>query len=96
MEYPSWHYSDSMANLYYSNNFYIDAFSNSENPFNDTARDREAFWRAKFQEFQQTLQQEMRQMQEMMERMYMGPVRNHRCNDSHVDDGIRMRPTRHQ
>jgi hypothetical protein len=99
MGYPSRHYLDSMANLYHSNKFYNDAFSNNENPFNDTARDREAFWRAEFQEFQpimQTMLQEMRQTREMMERMLMGPIRNHRYNDTHVDYGIRVRHTRHQ
>jgi len=96
MGYPSRGYQGSMANLYHSNN---DAFSNNENPFNDTTRDREAFWRAEFQEFQpimQTMLQEMRQTRKMMERMLMGPIRNHRYNDTHVDYGIRVRPTRHQ
>jgi len=99
MGYSSRRYPGSMANLYHSNNFYNDAFSNNENPFNDTARDREAFWRAEFQEFQlimQTMLQEMRQTRKMMERMLMGPIRNHRYNDTHVNYGIRVRHTRHQ
>jgi hypothetical protein len=41
MGHPSQHYPDSMANLYYNNNFY-----------NDVDRDREAPWRAELQEFQ--------------------------------------------
>jgi hypothetical protein len=89
MGYPSRHYPDSMANLYYSNNFY-----------NDVVRDREALWRADFQKFQQTMrqemQQEMRQMWEMIERMHISPNRNHMYNDTHVDDGIRVWPTRLQ
>jgi len=87
MGYPSRHYPDSMAN--YSNNFY-----------KDVVRDREALWRADFQKFQQTMrqemQQEMRQMWEMIERMQISPNRNHMYNDTHVDYGIRVRPTRHQ
>jgi hypothetical protein len=86
MGYPSRHYPDSMANLYYSNNFY-----------KDVVRDREALWRADFQKFQQTMrqemQQEMRQMWEMIERMHISPNRNHMYNDTHVDYGIRVRPT---
>jgi hypothetical protein len=86
MGYPSRHYLDSMANLYYNNNFY-----------NDVVRDREALWRVDFQKFQQTMrqemQQEMRQMWEMIERMHISPNRNHWYNDTHVDDGIRVRPT---
>jgi len=39
---------------------------------------------------------EMRQIREMMERMYMGPNRNHRDNDAHDDDGVRVRPIIHQ
>jgi hypothetical protein len=74
-----------MANLYYSNIFY-----------NDVDRDREAPWRAELQEFRQMLRQEMRQMREMMERMYMGPIRNRRENLAHNDDGIRVKPTCHQ
>jgi hypothetical protein len=77
-----------MANLYYSNNFY-----------NDVVLDRETPWRAEFQEYlqiQQTMLQEMWQTREMMERMYMGPVRNHRYNDTHVDYGIRVRHTHYQ
>jgi hypothetical protein len=38
----------------------------------------------------------MRQIREMMERMYMGPNRNHRDNDAHDDDGVRVRPIIHQ
>jgi hypothetical protein len=68
---------------------------NSDNPPNDPDRDREAHWKAKFQEFQQTMRQEMRQLREMMERMHMGPNRNHRDNDAHDDDGIRVRPILH-
>jgi hypothetical protein len=89
MGYPSRHYPDSMANLYYNNNFY-----------NDVVRDREAPWRADFQKFQQTMrqemQQEMRQMWEMIKRMHISPNRNHMYNDTHVDYGIRVRPTRLQ
>jgi hypothetical protein len=62
---------------------------NSDNPPNDVDRDREAPWKAEFQEFQQT-------MREMMERMHMGPNRNHRDNDAHDDDGIRVRPILHR
>jgi hypothetical protein len=40
--------------------------------------------------------QEMRQMPEMMERMHISPNRNHRDNDAHDDDGIRVRPIPHQ
>jgi hypothetical protein len=78
-------YPDSMANLYYSNNCY-----------NDVVCDREALWRADFQEFRQTMQQDMRQMREMMERMHIGLNCNHRYNDTYVDYGIRVRPTPHQ
>ncbi|XP_059429202.1 uncharacterized protein LOC132163019 [Corylus avellana] len=42
------------------------------------------------------MQQEMRQMREMIERMHIGPNRNHRDNDAHDDDGIRVRPIPHQ
>jgi len=35
-------------------------------------------------------------MQEMMERMHIGPNRNHRDNDAHDDDGIQVRPIPHQ
>jgi hypothetical protein len=73
-----------MANLYNSNIFY-----------NDVDRDREAPWRAELQEFRQMLRQEMHQMREMMERMYMGPIRNRRENLVHNDDGIRVKPTCH-
>jgi hypothetical protein len=83
--YPSQHYPDSMANLYYSNIFY-----------NDVDRDREDPWRAELQEFRQMLRQEMCQIREMMERMYMGPIRNRRKNLVHNDDGIRVKPTCHQ
>jgi len=74
-----------MANLYYNNIFY-----------NDVNRDREAPWRAELQEFRQMLRQEMCQMREMMERMYMGLIRNRRENLVHNDDGIRVKPTCHQ
>jgi hypothetical protein len=89
MGYPSRHYPDSMANLYYNNNFY-----------NDIVRDREALWRVDSQKFQQTMrqemQQEMRQMWEMIERMHISPNRSHMYNDTHVNYGIRVRPTRHR
>jgi len=85
MWYPSRCYPDSIANLYYNNNYY-----------NDVVCDKEALGRSNFQEFQQTMRQEMRQMQEMMEHMHIGPNRNHRYNDTHVDYGIRERPTPHQ
>jgi hypothetical protein len=85
MGYPSRRYPDSMANLYYSNNFY-----------NDVVRDREVVSRAEFQEFRQVIRQEMRQMREIMERMYMGPIRNRKENLVHNDDGIRVKPTCHQ
>jgi hypothetical protein len=68
------HYPDSMANLYHSNNFY-----------NDVGRDKKVVSRDKFQEFRQTMQQEMR---EMMECMHMGPIRNHMDNLVHNDNGI--------
>jgi len=85
MGYPSRRYPDSMANLYYSNNSY-----------NDVVCDMEALWRADFQEFRQTMRQEICQMWEMIERMHIGPNCNHKYNDTHVDYGIRVRHTRHQ
>jgi hypothetical protein len=42
------------------------------------------------------MQQEIRQMREMMEHMHIGPNRNHRDNDAHDDDRIRVRAIRHQ
>ena len=61
---------------------------NGDNPPNDAARDREVLSRSEFQEFQQTMQQELCQLQEMMERMHIGPNRNHRDGNAHDDDGI--------
>jgi hypothetical protein len=74
-----------MTNLYYSNNSY-----------NEVVHDREAYWRADFQEFRQTRRQEMHQMREIIKRMRIGPNHNHMYNDTHVDYRIRVRHTRHQ
>jgi hypothetical protein len=38
----------------------------------------------------------MGQTRKKMERLHMGPIRNHRDNDAHDDDGIQVRPILHQ
>jgi hypothetical protein len=96
MGYPSRHYPDSMANLYYNNNFY-----------NNTIRERDVVsrfnyqWyikqleppsRAEFQKFRQTVQQEICEMREMLERMQMSSHWSHRNNDAKDDYGIRRKP----
>jgi hypothetical protein len=88
MGYLSQRYPDSMANFYYNNNFYKDVVRDTKIPSS-----------AEFQGYRQIMQttlQEMLQTRKMMERMLMGPIRNHRYNDTHVDYGIGVRPTRHQ
>jgi len=57
----------------------------NNNFYNDVVRDREAPWRAEFQEFWQ-----------IMQTMQQGPIRNHMDNLVHNDDGIWVRPIRHQ
>ena len=69
---------------------------NCDNSLNDAARDREVLLRVEFQEFQQSMQQELCQLREMMERMHIGPNRNNRDDAAHDDNGIRVRPIPHR
>ena len=72
---------------------------NDYNPLNNATQYREAPVRAEVQELQQMMQmvqQEMHQIREMMEHMHMGPIRYHKDNLAHEDDGIRVRPIPHQ
>jgi len=69
---------------------------NGDNPPNNAASEREAPSRAEFQEFQETMQQIIQRLQHTLEQMQiMGPIQNHKDDDAHDDDGIRVRPVHH-
>ncbi|XP_059459967.1 uncharacterized protein LOC132189308 [Corylus avellana] len=85
MGYPSRHYPDSMANLYYNNNFYNDTVRErdvvSRSDYQRYIKRSEAPWRTEFQELKQTaqmMQQEVRQLWESFERRQMRAHWNHK------------------
>jgi hypothetical protein len=89
MGYPSQHYPDSMANLYYNNNFYNDVIHErdvvSRSDYQRYIKRSKAPLRTEFQELQQTtqiMQQEMRQLCESFEHRQMRAHWNHKTPES--------------
>jgi hypothetical protein len=67
---------------------------NCDNPLT-TLIVREAPSKAEFKKFQQMMLPSIQRLLETLERLQREPVQNHRDNDAHDDDGIRVRPIHH-